>query len=92
MDNPSNQMHGKSYENLIKSANGIVSYSATDRKRTHGDRFDIGADDDNDRGIPTSIKATGGNGITLSDARKFWQSFNYAPYRILVGKYSKKKT
>lgn len=40
------QMHGKSFENAVKSANGVFSYAAADRKRTPNSRFDIKAEDD----------------------------------------------
>ncbi len=82
-----NQMHGKSFENMIKAANGIFTYAAADRKRSPHDRFDISADDDRERGFPTSIKSTGNNIVSLSDARQFWQLFEFVPYRILVGTY-----
>ena len=38
-----NQMHGKSFENMIKAANGIFNYAVADRKRTSTDIFDIRA-------------------------------------------------
>ena len=82
-----NQMHGKSFENLIKAANGIFNYAAADRKRSPNDRFDIQAEDDRSRQFPTSIKSTQNSVVGLSDARLFWQSFNFVPYRILVGRY-----
>ena len=82
-----NQMHGKSFENRIKSANGIFSYAAADRGRQPDERFDIGRQDDNSLGIPTSVKTTGSETIFLSDARKFWESIDYAPYRVIVGRY-----
>ena len=84
----SSQMHGKSFENLIKGANnGIFSHAAADRERTPGERFDIDGDLDMQKGWPTSIKSTGNSTIGLSDARKFWESMDFAPYRILVGQY-----
>lgn len=82
------QMHGKNFENMMKSANaGIFSHAASDRKRSPHDRFDINAEDDLARGIPTSIKSSGGDIVALSDAGKFWESFEFAPYRMLVGSY-----
>jgi len=80
-------MHGKSFENMIKAANGIFSWAAADRKRSPNDRFDISADDDRKFGLPTSVKSTQNNTVSLSDARLFWQSFDFVPYRILVGLY-----
>lgn len=82
-----NQRHGKVFENLIKAANGIFTLAAADRQRAPNERFDIAADDDIKFGLPTSIKSTGGNTIALSDARLFWQSFDFSPYRLLVGTY-----
>jgi len=54
-DHSGNQMHGKSFENLIKAANGIFTFAAADRKRSPSERFDIAAPDDRALGIPTSI-------------------------------------
>lgn len=84
-----NQMHGKSFESLIKAANGIFTHAAADRKRSPNDRFDIRAEDDCDCGFPTSIKSTKNSIVGLSDARLFWQSFDCVPYRILIGRYNK---
>jgi len=36
-------MHGKSFENLIKAANGIFKHAAADRERASTDIFDIRA-------------------------------------------------
>lgn len=80
------QMHGKSFENIIKAC-GLFSHAASDRKRGPGGPFDISAGDDLNFGYPTSIKSTKGNAAALSDARAFWQSFDEAPYRVLVCKY-----
>lgn len=82
-----NQMHGKVFENIVR-ASGRFSHAASDRKRTPDDRFDVGAEDDNEIGVPTSIVTTGGKNVYLSDARRFWESFMFAPYRILIGQYS----
>lgn len=82
-----NQMHGISFENCIKAANHIFDYAAADRVKGPTDIFDIDADLDIMHGFPTSIKATGSNSIALSDARRFWNSLDLAPYRILVGYY-----
>ena len=38
-----NQMHGKSIENMIKTADGIFIWSALDRKRSLNDVFDLRA-------------------------------------------------
>lgn len=86
-----NQLHGKTFENMIKAANnGIFSSFSSDRKRSPHERFDIGREDDLERGIPTSIKSTGNNIIGLSDARSFWESFRFMPYRMIVGAYRQK--
>lgn len=82
-----NQMHGKTFENLIKGSGGIFRYATSDRQRSQSERFDIDGEDDHCKGYPTSIKSTGSNTVGLSDARAFWQSFSYTPYRIVVGKY-----
>ena len=84
---PSNQMHGKKFENWIKTASIIFGHMATDRRRQPTDRFDIGAQEDLKRGIPTSIKTTKGHTVTLADARLFWQSMDYVPYRMLIGEW-----
>lgn len=87
MNLATSQMHGKSFENSVKAANGIFSYSAADRKRGPNDIFDIGAQDDKSLNIPTSIKSTGSGSVALADARRFWNSFNHAPYRLLIGSF-----
>jgi len=83
----SQMVHGKVFENMIKGANGIFSFAAADRKRSPGDKFDIGGRDDNSLGIPTSIKTSGTNSVALSDARSFWESLDSSPYRIIIGLY-----
>jgi len=86
-EDSNNRMHGKTFENMIKAAHGIFTYAAADRERSPGEYFDIAAEDDQDRGIPTAIKASGSATIGLSDARRFWASFDHVPYRILIGIY-----
>ena len=83
----SNQMHGKSFENCIKSSNRIFSHAAADRARSPNERFDIASEDDTEHGLNTSIKATGSNSVGLSDAREFWKSMEFLPYRFLIGKW-----
>lgn len=80
-------MHGKSFENMIKAANGVFTLAAADRPRSPNQMFDIDANDDHAFGFPTSIKTTKAGTIGLSDARQFWHSFNLVPYRILIGRY-----
>jgi len=84
----SDQMHGKTFENLVKASNhDRFKHSTPDRARRPDERFDISAEDDIKGGIPTSIKTTGGGTVGLSGAVQFWQSLDDAPYRILVGCY-----
>lgn len=84
-------MHGKSFENAVKAANGIFSYAVADRKRNPNEPFDIGGADDKARGIPTSIKTTGSDNVAPADARRFWNSFSHAPYRLMIGEYRQHK-
>ncbi|HRK24175.1 MAG TPA: hypothetical protein PLQ11_04400 [Beijerinckiaceae bacterium] len=79
----SNQLHGKKFEDLLKGC-GLFS-GAADSKRSPISGFDIEEKFDRLLGIPTSIKATGTNTVSLSDARKFW-SINH-PFRMLIGVY-----
>lgn len=81
-----NQMHGKTFENLMKTSSKF-SHSAADKKRSPNDLFDISKEDDVDKKYPTSVKSTGSNIIPLSDARNFWKMFEKAPYRIIIGSY-----
>lgn len=81
------QMHGKTFENAVKSANGIVTYAVADRKRGPSDPFDIDGKDGTEKNIPTSIKSTQSDSIPLSSAPRVWRSLDYAPYRMLVGLY-----
>ena len=84
-------MHGKVFENWIKGNSKLYSYSTSDRYRSSNTMFDIDKEDDIIRGIPTSIKSTKDEDpIGLADARNFWNSFDDAPYRILIGSYVQK--
>lgn len=83
------QGHGNDFEARIKSSGGISSRVAATRVVPS---FDILGKDDTEHGYPTSIKSTGSARIDLADARRFWNSFDYAPYRIIVGKYDQKGT
>jgi hypothetical protein len=78
-----NQLHGKKFEDLIKSC-GLFSGSA-DGGRSPTATFDIEAKYDKILGLPTSIKSTGSNIVGLSDARSFFA--NSEKYRMLVGRY-----
>lgn len=90
IERANSQMHGKSFENQIKSSNGIFTYAAADRSRSATQMFDIDGDLDQKYGYPTSVKTMKSNLIYLSDARRFWNSLRKVPYRILIGKYSQK--
>lgn len=71
-----NQMHGKSFENMIKAANGIFTLAAADRPRSPNQMFDIDDDDDHAFGFATAVKTTktgtigllmlGGSGVCLT--------------------------
>jgi hypothetical protein len=78
-----NQLHGKKFEDQIKGCGLFSGASDTGRSVTSG--MDIEARFDKIHGLPTSIKTTGGNVVTLSDARRFW-AIDY-PFRMLVGSY-----
>jgi hypothetical protein len=78
-----NQLHGKKFEDLIKSC-GLFSGSA-DGGRSPTARFDIEAKYDKVLGLPTSIKSTGSNIVGLSDARSFFSISE--KFRMLVGRY-----
>lgn len=47
--------------------------------------FDIEGRFDRRLGLPTSVKATGGDAVALADARRFWSISE--PFRMLVGCY-----
>ena len=83
-----NQMHGKKFENMLKGSTDLFSSKASDRERSAIARFDIDSIDDVKRGIPTSIKTTGTNTVTLSGADIFWQNLYYTPFRILACVYT----
>lgn len=78
-----NQLHGKTFEDFIKAC-GLFSGSA-DGGRSGTSNIDIEAKFDKNRGLPTSIKATGSNTVELADAREFWKIDK--PYRMIVGRY-----
>ena len=84
-----NQGHGNDFEARIKLSGGIFSPAAATRVVPS---FDIAGEDDTEHGYPTSIKSTGSATIGLADARRFWISCDYAPYRMIVGQYDQKET
>ncbi len=77
------QKHGKNFEDLIKGCGLFPGASDQSRSATVG--MDIEARFDRKLELPTSIKATGGGIVTLSDARKFW-AIN-TKFRMIVGTY-----
>lgn len=85
-----NQRHGKSFEGIVKSCT-LFSERATDRERPSNSPFDIYGEDDLIKKFPTSVKSASYNNsgtiVGLSDARFFFNSFENAPYRIMVGVY-----
>ena len=85
----SNQMHGKTFENIVKSSNHF-SHSAADTQRAPTELFDINSNDDVRDNMPSAIKVTGSKSVALSDARNFWQMFNHVPFRIIIGIYTQK--
>lgn len=78
-----NQAHGKRFEDFIK-ASGRFDGSA-DKGRSPTSGFDIEARFDRECGLPTSVKSTGSDIVSLSDARRFVSLS--VPYRMLVGRY-----
>ncbi|MGI9252039.1 MAG: hypothetical protein ACR2PR_12770 [Pseudohongiellaceae bacterium] len=90
-EHSTSQMHGKSFENMIKAANGIFTLAVADRKRSPNNMFDIDAGDDRVHQLPTSIKSTNDDTLSLADARRFWESFDFMPYRMLVGSYKQEE-
>ena len=81
-----NQLHGKKFEDFIKSC-GLFPGSA-DGGRLPTARFDIEAKYDKLKGLPTSIKSTGNNIVGLSDARSFLSIAE--TFRMMVGCYTQK--
>lgn len=77
-----NQLHGKTFEDQLKAG---LFRGASDQGRSVNAGFDIEASFDRDLGLPTSVKASGGNVVTLADARRFWAI--HQPFRMLIGRY-----
>lgn len=78
-----NQLHGKKFEDFIKAC-GLFP-GASDAARTATAGFDIEARFDRVLGLPTSIKASGGDTVALSDARRFFALDE--DFRMIVGRY-----
>ncbi len=83
----SNQLHGKSFEDLVKAA---LFQGAADRSRSVNSEFDVEGDFDRIYGLPSSIKTTSGKTVGLADARRFWR--NNTAYRMLVCSYTQQGT
>lgn len=75
-----NQLHGKTYEDHLKS----VFPGSSDHERSAGSAWDIEKQYDKILKLPTSIKTSKSKIIELADARKIW--LLNEPYRLLVGK------
>lgn len=92
----SNQLHGKIFEDIIKSAFS----GSSDRSRETTSKWDIESIYDKDRLLATSVKSCKSKTkleknirdnitIFLSDARRFWDINE--PFRLLVGLYNQQK-
>jgi len=79
-----NQLHGKTIEDMIKSA----FQGSSDCSRSVSSRFDIEAAFDKERNLDTSIKASKKDNIEMADARRFFE--NTKPFRLLICRYSQK--
>ena len=78
-----NQGHGNSFEDFVKGCGLFGGAANTRREMTSV--FDIEARFDKLLHLPTSVKVTGGDTVTLSDARRFWSISE--PFRMFVGSY-----
>jgi hypothetical protein len=76
-----NQLHGKTYEDYVKSA----FQGSADHARLPSSSWDIEKKFDKIKSLPTSIKTTKSGIVDLADARKFW--LINEPYRLLIAKY-----
>ena len=83
-----NQLHGKSFEDVVKASENFRSSADGGRSNTAG--FDIEAKFDRSNAVqlPTNIKTckhndTGYSGVMLSDARRFW--LINKDYRFIIG-------
>ena len=82
------QLHGKSFEDLIKAC-GLFRGSS-DGGRLPSASFDIEARFDREHSLPTSIKTSKGIYVSLSDARRFWNIDTN--FRMIVGSYKQVTT
>lgn len=78
----SNQLHGKTFEDMIKACYP----GSSDGGRTNTAAIDIESKFDAILHLPTIIKTTKSNVVGLSDAQRFWNINR--PYRLLVGQYT----
>lgn len=81
-----NQNHGKNFEDVFKAA----FKGASDYGRSSFSTFDIEADFDKQRGLPTNIKSTKSKLVCLADARTFFSI--EIPFRLLVILYVQENT
>jgi hypothetical protein len=79
-----NQLHGKTIEDMIKSA----FQGSSDCSRSVSSRFDIEAIFDKDLHLNTSIKASKKDNIELADARRFFE--NKDGFRLIICRYQQK--
>lgn len=79
-----NQLHGKTYEDHIKSA----FQGSADHSRSTASMWDIEASYDKIGHMPTSIKTTKSNIVCMADARRFWEVNE--GYRLLVCQWRQK--
>ena len=79
-----NQLHGKTIEDMIKSA----FQGSADCSRSVSSRFDIEAIFDKEHNLSTSIKASKKGNIELADARRFFE--NTHEFRLLICRYEQK--
>lgn len=79
-----NQLHGKTIEDMIKSA----FQGSSDCSRSASSRFDIEAIFDKEHHLSTSIKASKKGNIELADARRFFE--NNDEFRLLICRYEQK--
>jgi hypothetical protein len=79
-----NQLHGKTIEDMIKSA----FQGSADCSRSLSSRFDIEAIFDKERHLSTSIKTSKKGNIELADARRFFENTN--EFRLLICRYEQK--
>lgn len=81
MSNVTNQLHGKTIEDRVKS----VYPGALEHKSSITAHFDIEGAFDHEYSLPTSVKTSKSDIIELADSRRFFA--NKESFRLLVFKY-----